>query len=70
MTYKQATDWLKRAEKAGYVAYHQGVVKMDGDYGINIDGDGHNGRLFGCPEIIWSQENAVEFFDYQWQAYK
>lgn len=63
MTRKQAERWLARAEKHGYVAYHSGIVRMEGRcYGINIDGDGRNGRFFGCPKIFWTQESLVDFF--------
>jgi len=69
MTHKQAVTYLNRAEKSGYVRYHSGIVRMDVEpqwsgnttgsiYGINIDGDGFNGRLFGCPCIIWDIETA------------
>ena len=62
MTHKEAEKYLKRSEKNGYVAYHSGLVTMDADWGINIDGDGHDGRLFGCPKIIWSAEEAEKLF--------
>ena len=64
MTYTQAEKYLKRATKQGYAPYHSGsgIVNMDGGYGINIDGDGHDGRLFGCPQIIWSADQAEEKF--------
>ena len=63
MTYTMAKKWLRKAERCGYVAYHKGIVVDDKkNYGINIDGDGHNGRNFGCPEIIWSVEHAEQFF--------
>ncbi len=62
MTLKHAERWLKRVEKNGYVAYHDGLVEMNGSYGVNIDGSGHDGRLFGCPRIFWQQEDLVEFF--------
>ena len=62
MTYTQAVKYLHRAERNGYVAYHSGICTMDGNYGINIDGDGHDGRLFGCPQIIWDVERAEEQF--------
>lgn len=63
MTYTQAVKYLKRAERSGYVAYHSGLVN-DGEawYGINIDGDGHDGRNFGCPQIIWDIETAERMF--------
>jgi len=32
------------------------------NYGVNIDGDGRDGRLFGCPQIIWSAEQAEAKF--------
>lgn len=73
MTYRQAQKYLRRAEARGYVAYHSGIVSMEiplqwgGNttgytYGINIDGDGHEGRLFGCPKIIWDVETAERLF--------
>jgi len=72
MTYTQAKMYLRRAERSGYVAYHKGIVSMERkpwwgsparyNYGINIDGDGCEGRLFGCPEIIWEAESAEEQF--------
>lgn len=68
MKYTEAKKYLKRALKNGYVAYHQGIVSMETSrpgkyaYGINIDGDGHDGRYFGCPKIIWSAEDAEERF--------
>lgn len=62
MNYSTAKKWLARAEKRGYVAYHSGICCMDGDYGINIDGDGHNGRYFGYPKILWSTEQCNDFF--------
>jgi len=63
MNYTQAIKYLKRACKRGFVAYHSGIVSDgDGDYGINIDGDGRDGRLFGCPTIIWSPDSAEEKF--------
>jgi len=64
MTYKQAISALHRAEKNGYVRYHSGLTHENetGHYGINIDGDGHDGRLFGCPQIIWDKEQAEEKF--------
>lgn len=62
MNYTQATKYLQRALKNGYVAYHGGIVSQDGSYGINIDGDGHQGRLFGCPQIIWDSETAERKF--------
>ena len=73
MNYTQANKYLNRACKRGYVPYHSGLVsteetvKWGGNttglsWGINIDGDGHNGRYFGCPQIIWSAEQAEERF--------
>jgi hypothetical protein len=73
MNYKQALMYLNRAEKRGYVAYHSGIVREDiepswggnttgSNWGINIDGDGHNGRYFGCPKIIWDVETAERMF--------
>jgi hypothetical protein len=72
MNYTEAKRYLARAEKNGYVAYHSGIVHMvtgisksgkeKGYYGINIDGDGHDGRIFGCPKIIYSTEAAEERF--------
>lgn len=61
MKYQKALQMLKAAEKRGYVAYHSGIVNMDGDYGINIDGDGHGGRLFGCPKILWTVESVNRY---------
>jgi hypothetical protein len=59
MTYSKANQMLMAAEKRGYVKYHSGIVSFEEggrvtNYGINIDGDGHDGRLFGCPKIIWT----------------
>jgi hypothetical protein len=54
MTYAKARQMLQAAQKRGYVKYHQGIVSMDNNYGINIDGDGHDGRLFGCPKTLWA----------------
>jgi hypothetical protein len=73
MTHSQAKKYLARAERRGYVAYHNGIVMEETEkryggnttgtnWGINIDGDGHNGRLFSCPQIIWSAEQAEEKF--------
>ena len=73
MNLTNAKKYLARAEKRGYVAYHYGIaasevpLKWGGNttglvYGINIDGDGLNGRYFGCPRIIWSEEQAEEMF--------
>lgn len=66
MTKKEAQKALKIAEKNGYVRYHSGIVTMeDGNkryYGINIDGDGREGRLFGCPRIIWDMDYVKERF--------
>ena len=73
MNYTEAKKYLARAEKNGYVAYYSGIVSEEVksrwgenttgyDYGINIDGDGHDGRYFGCPRIIWDAETAEEMF--------
>ena len=72
MTYTQAKTYLRRATRNGYVPYHSGITHMVtgvsksgreiGYYGINIDGDGHNGRNFGCPQIIWDKDYAEERF--------
>lgn len=73
MNLTQAKKYLNRAERNGYVAYHNGIVSQEipvrwsGNttglsFGINIDGDGHNGRLFGCPQIIWDTETAENMF--------
>lgn len=66
MNHTEAVKYLKRAEKNGYVRYHSGLVAMEQgsrtSWGINIDGDGHDGRLFGSPRIIWSKEEAEEMF--------
>lgn len=75
MNYTEAKKYLKRALRNGYVAYHSGIVswkmetkkRLGGNttghiYGINIDGDGHEGRYSGCPTIIWSAESAEERF--------
>ena len=66
MNYTDAKKFLARAEKRGYVAYHSGIVcEEDGRkkrYGINIDGDGYDGRYFGCPIIIWDKDHAEEKF--------
>jgi hypothetical protein len=61
MKYQKALQMLRVAEKRGYVAYHSGLVSDgngDHDYGINIDGDGHGGRLCGCPKIFWTVESV------------
>lgn len=74
MNYTQATKYLHRACKRGYVPYHNGIVsneeltgninhqKVKYNYGINIDGDGHKGRYFGYPIIIWDAIIAEEKF--------
>jgi len=73
MNYTEAKKYLNRAENNGYVRNHSGIVMQEvksrwgGNttgcfYGINIDGDGHNGRLFGCPRIIWDVETAESMF--------
>lgn len=67
MKLREAKKYLKRAEKAGYVAYHSGIVAFEdggriSSYGVNIDGNGCHGQPFGCPQIIWSAENAEELF--------
>jgi hypothetical protein len=73
MNYTEAKKYLKRAEKNGYVRYHSGITLQEGrprwggntsgnTYGINIDGDGHDGRYFGCPKIIWDTETAEMMF--------
>ena len=73
MNYTEAKKYLKRAENSGYVANRSGIVMQEGQarwggnttgnsYGINIDGDGHDGRLFGCPRIIWDSETAENQF--------
>lgn len=61
MTHSKAKQMLAAAEKRGYVRYHQGIVCFweNGkaqNYGINIDGDGCDGRYFGCPKILWTVE--------------
>lgn len=72
MTNREATKYLKRAEKHGYVKYHSGFCTTEctkrygGNtsgltWGINIDGNGID-NLFGCPQIIWSSEEAEEKF--------
>lgn len=66
MTFKEAKKMLKRAERNGYAYNGSGLVSTEHNgrmiWGIDIDGDGicHN---FGCPKIIWSQEQADEFFE-------
>ena len=67
MNKKQAQQALRWAERNGYVAYHSGIVAFEENnkvtgYGINIDGDGHDGRLFGCPKIIWDYERCQEMW--------
>lgn len=73
MTLTEAKKYLKRAERKGYVAYHSGLVMEEvkprwggnttgSNWGINIDGDGHDGRYFGCPQIIWDSETAERIF--------
>jgi hypothetical protein len=63
MTYSKANQMLVAAEKRGYVKYHSGIVSFEENgkatnYGINIDGDGRDGRLFGCPKILWTVESV------------
>lgn len=63
MTKRDAQKTLKIALKCGYVAYHNGLVGFEENgkitsWGANIDGDGRDGRLFGCPEVIWSEDNG------------
>jgi hypothetical protein len=63
MTYSKAKQMLAAAEKRGYVAYHSGIVSFEENgkttnYGINIDGDGHEGRYFGCPKTLWSVDSV------------
>jgi hypothetical protein len=73
MNYTEAKKYLNRAENNGYVRYHSGLVMTEepvrrggnttgSSWGINIDGDGHNGRLFGCPQMIWDVETAERLF--------
>lgn len=66
MTKREAQKALKMAERSGYVAYHGGIVVMEENnkryYGINIDGDGRDSRLFGCPRLIWDFEYVQERF--------
>jgi hypothetical protein len=72
MNYTEAIKYLKRAEARGYIRYHSGIVCQENNnrkwggpgnyYGINIDGDGKDGRLFGCPQIIWDAEQAEDMF--------
>lgn len=78
MTLTEAKKYLARALKSGYVRYHSGIASMEHQnsyykkgvqhtkvrytYGINIDGDGHDGRYFGCPQIIWDAEQAEDKF--------
>jgi len=68
MTYTKAKIWLRRAIRHGYVPVHGGIACFEGDrynkdsYGVNIDGDGHNGRYFGCPHIVWYEEEAARRF--------
>jgi hypothetical protein len=73
MNHTEAVKYLKRAENTGYVRYHSGLVMQETElrwggnttgtfWGINIDGDGHDGRLFGCPQIIWDVETAENRF--------
>lgn len=63
MTKKEAQQTLRIAEKCGYVAYHSGLVRFteNGEtvsWGANIDGNGRDGRLSGCPKVIWNADNA------------
>lgn len=63
----EAKKYLDRACRNGYVPYHTGLVLSEGqgqkeNWGINIDGDGREGRLFGCPKIIWDAGHAEEMF--------
>ena len=66
MNYTQARKYLARAERHGYVAYYSGICCIEGSrkntWGINVDGDGHDGRRFGRPQIIWDAEKAEELF--------
>jgi len=68
MTYTKAKIYLARACRNGYVPYYNGIVCFEdrpghiNNHGINIDGDGHDGRDFGCPEIIWDEETAERRF--------
>jgi hypothetical protein len=72
MNLKEARIYLRRATRRGYVPYHGGICRMItgrtrygkevGHYGINIDGDGHDGRLFGCPKLIWDADTAEDMF--------
>lgn len=63
MTKAQATKSLSSLTRAGYVAYHTGLIYHDDNktWGVNVDGDGHDGRLFGCPKTFWSIEKVEEF---------
>jgi hypothetical protein len=63
MTYTNAKRMLKAVCKKGYVQYHSGIVSMDGNYAINVDGDGQDGRYFGCPKIIWTVTAVNELID-------
>ena len=71
MTYTESKKYLKRAIKNGYMPYYNGIAHMitginngkeQGYYGINIDGNGHDGRYFGCPILIWDSQAAEEKF--------
>lgn len=62
MTKKEAQKTLKIALKCGYVEYYNGLVLFEENgkrsWGANIDGDGRDGRLFGCPKVVWNSDNA------------
>lgn len=71
MTLTEARKYLRRAKREGYVPCDSGLAHMVtgirnghecGYWGINIDGDGRGGRLFGCPRLIWSAEIAEAKF--------
>lgn len=63
MTKKEAQKTLSIARKCGYVPYYNGLVTFEENgkitsWGANIDGDGRDGRLFGCPQVIWNEDNG------------
>lgn len=69
MTYRQAIGWFRRAERKGFVP--DGVVSMHHrhrrwpSWGTQItDPD------TGVCVILWSQEDAVDFFHHEFAAYQ
>lgn len=64
MTKREAQRTLRIAIKCGYVAQgRSGLVAWEENgkitgWGANIDGDGKDGRYFGCPQVIWNSDNG------------